>query len=484
MSLEPQLDPLTAAANMAEMEPPYTQQQARVEASRCLNCFDAPCITACPTGIDIPGFIKKIEHAKDEAAGRTILEANILGASCARVCPTDVLCEGACVLNARDEKPIEIGRLQRHATDFLYDRGIRPFSAPTEKSGKRVALVGSGPASLGCAAELALLGHEAVVFEKSEQPGGLNTYGIAYYKMPPAISLQEVDLIRSLGVEFRCGVEVGNDPTLAQLREEFDAVFLGVGLGQTRALGIPGEELEGVVDALSFIQSFHAGPLHETPVGRQVVVLGCGNTAIDAVTQAKRLGAESATIVYRRTPREMSAYYFEYELAMGDGCDFAFEATPVEILGDGKGGIRALRCRRTRPAEGGGVETVPDSDFELPCDMVIEALGQEKQQEWLASVLPGLELDRAGRVIIDPASGQTTLAGVYCGGDAVNGGKEVVNAVADGRKAARGMHSAFTGEQVSGPVQASRHGVAGEPSGSGYWEPVRVPERARAKAGL
>jgi glutamate synthase (NADPH/NADH) small chain len=241
MPLNPKLAADQIETNMADIAPRYTEQQAIVESSRCLFCFDAPCITACPTGIDIPAFIKKITTGNVTGAARTILTANVLGASCARACPTEVLCEGACVLLDRDSDPIKIGRLQRYATDHVYENGIQVLHRATKKSGKRVAVIGGGPAGVGCAAELAQLGHEVVVFERKPNAGGLNTYGIAYYKMKPEISLGEVELVKSLGVEFRCGLEVGRDVTRADL-DGFDAIFIGVGLGDSQRLRIPGED--------------------------------------------------------------------------------------------------------------------------------------------------------------------------------------------------------------------------------------------------
>lgn len=477
MALIPRLDSATATANMAEIEPAYSPQQAKVEANRCLFCFDAPCIAACPTGIDIPGFIKKIAHDNALGAGNLILRANVLGASCARVCPTAVLCEGACVLEDRDQNPIKIGRLQRYATDRVYEMGLPKLAPPAPSSGKKVALIGGGPASLGCAAELARLGHQAVVFEKKPEAGGLNTYGIAYYKLRPEVSLQEVELVKSLGVEFRCGVEVGRDLSMEELRTEFDAIFIGIGLGHTRALEIPGEDLPEVFEALEFIERFHVEPLHTVPVGRRVAVIGCGNTAIDAVTQAKRLGAESATIIYRRGETDMPAYAYEYELAKADRCEFLFHAMPVEVLGDGA--VTGLRLVRAEADGQGGVKPVPGSEFVFDCDMVINASGQKKQTGWMRKLLPELALDNGGRIQVDPVTGQTSLPTVFAGGDAANGGREVVNAVAEGKKAARGIHEVFGGEKVTGPVQPTRFGVVGAPVGSGFEDPVRVPELER-----
>jgi dihydropyrimidine dehydrogenase (NAD+) subunit PreT len=479
MPITPALDSNTVIRNMAEIEPKYSPQEALVEANRCLFCFDAPCIKACPTGIDIPGFIKKIASRNLIGSARTILSANILGGSCARVCPTSVLCEGACVMLDRDELPIKIGRLQRYATDVVFENNLQLFQPPARRSGKRVALVGGGPASLSCAAELALLGHEAVIFEKQQQAGGLNTYGIAYYKLTPETSLQEVELVRSLGVEIRTGITIGQDVTVPHLESEFDAIFLGVGLGHTYRLNIPGESLSGVVEALTFIEDIHTRPLHEVGVGRRVAVIGCGNTAIDAVTQAKRLGAEQAVIIYRRGPDDMPAYVYEYHLAKRDGAEFIFHAVPVEVLGE-NGEVTGLKLARTEIDADGQLQVVPDSEFELPFDMVIKALGQEKMSAMLHEMVPALTLTRSGAIERDPDTGQTNIPHIFAGGDAANGGSEVVNAVGEGKKAARGIHHLFTGETVDGPVQWTRMGVVDErPVGSGLNRPVRVAENKR-----
>ncbi len=459
---------------MQDIAPRYHPQEASVEAHRCLYCFDAPCIMACPTGIDIPGFIKKIATGNLVGSARVILESNILGASCARVCPTEVLCEGACVMLDRDEKPIKIGRLQRYATDAFGEQKANPFLKKMKPNGKKVALVGGGPASLGCAAELVRLGYQTTVFEKDMEPGGLNRYGIAYYKMPPEVVQREVKLIRDLGVEFRTQTEVGKDVPVEKLRKEYDAVFLGVGLGRTHRLGIPGEEKGGVVEALEFIRLIHTKPLHEISVGKRVAVIGCGNTAIDAVTQAKRLGAKEAIILYRRGEENMSAYPYEYQLAKKDGCGFIFHTAPVEVLGDKR--VTGLRMIRTRTGKDGKAEIVPGSEFEEPFDMVIKALGQEKQTSIWKKLIPELKFDVAGRIECDRRTGQTSVAKVFSGGDAVNGGREVVNAVADGKKAAHGIHAMLSGKPVSGPLQASRLGHRDGAKGSGFLQPIRVPD--------
>ena len=474
MTLKPRTTPEAVAKTMADIEPKYTPQEAKVEADRCLYCFDAPCIMACPTGIDIPGFIKKISTNNLTGSARVILESNILGASCARVCPTTVLCEGACVLLDRDEKPIKIGRLQRYATDHVLEKNINVFKNKPRPNGKKVALIGGGPASLGCAAELSQLGYQATIFEKKPEAGGLNTYGIAYYKLRPEVSLQEVNLVKSLGVEIRTGVEVGKDITMDKLLAEFDAVFLGVGLGHTHRLDVPGEDKQGVVEALEFIEWIHTKPLHQVPVGERVAVIGCGNTAIDAVTQAKRLGAKEAVIIYRRGEEDMPAYEYEYEIAKKDGCGFMFHTAPVEVIGNGA--VKALKLVRTKNNAQGKAEIVPGTEFEEPFDMVIKALGQEKQVAMLKKLAPGLALDKAGRIECDPKTGQTNVEKIFTGGDARNGGREVVNAVAEGKKAARGIHQWLQGEKADGPVQASRLGCKDGVTGSGFLNPKRVPE--------
>jgi glutamate synthase (NADPH/NADH) small chain len=465
---------------MADIKPPYTSQEAIIEANRCLFCFDAPCIQACPTGIDIPSFIKKIVNGNVAAAARTILNANVLGASCARVCPTEELCEGACVVLDLEGDPVKIGRLQRYATDHVFERGITVLHSAANKSGKRVAIIGGGPAGLGCAAELALLGHSPVVFEKKPMAGGLNTYGIAYYKMPPQTSLEEIDMISRLGVEFRCETEVGKQIPVAQLEKEFEAIFVGIGLAGSPRLRVPGEDLPEVVDALDFIAQIHTQPLDTIAVGDRVAVIGGGNTAIDAVTQAIRLGARDAALLYRRTQSQMSAYEFEQEIAKVDGARMVFNVAPIEILADDGGHVAGLKMARTSTA-GGQLKMLPGTEFVEPFDMIIKAIGEEKQSNLLKKLFPAIELDSRGVVVRDHDTGRTNLPKVFAGGDCANGGREVVNAVAEGKKAARGMHSMLTGQPVAGPVQPSRYGVEGVPVGSGYNRPVRARELERGQ---
>ncbi len=474
MLIKPLLDAGTAARNMAEKEARYAPQEALIESNRCLFCFDAPCIMACPTGIDIPSFIKKIANGNPTGSARTILTANVLGASCARVCPTEVLCEGACVVLDLEGDPVKIGRLQRYATDYVFEHQIDVLQAPAKKNGKKVAILGAGPAGLGCAAELAQLGYDTTVFDKKKEGGGLNTYGIAYYKMPPKISLDEVKMIERLGVKFQYGVEIGKDLTMPELEKNYDAIFLALGLGGANRLGIPGEDLPEVVDALEFIEWIHTKPLHEVPVGRRVAVLGCGNTAIDAVSQSKRLGADVATIIYRRGEDDMPAYGFEYELAKNDGATFHFHTIPTEVLAE-NGHVKALRLAKTETRDG-KVQIIPGSEWTEEFDLVLKAVGQEKQSSAFEKLFPSLKLDRKGRVEHNPETMATSVPKLFVGGDCANGGREVVNAVAEGKKAARGINALLTKQNVTGPVQPSRYGAKDGALGSGFNHPIRVPE--------
>jgi len=431
---------------LGEVLPPLSEHEASVEAYRCLFCFDAPCTHACPTHIDVPGFIKKIATGNLTGSARTIMEANILGATCARVCPVEELCEGACVLNA-EHRPIMIGRLQRHATDHVFENGIRLFR-PGSPTGRRVAVVGAGPAGLSCAAELARLGHAVTLFEKREMPGGLSTYGIIVLREPVEVALAEAEMIAELGVDIRTGIELGRDITLDGLREEYDAVFLGVGLDGSPNLGIPGEEL--VIDGLEWIERSKFEPEKMT-VGSEVYVVGAGNTAIDAATVARRLGAERVTILYRRSEREMPAYRHEYAFARSEGIDFRFLTQPVRILAR-DGHITAIECVRMRLGEPdasgrAAPEPVPGSQFTLSADQVIKAIGQKKPA--LINDL-GLATEK-GFVRVDD-SYRTSIVRVYAGGDCIRarGAASTVMATRDGKLAARAID-----EQLSAAAAAA-----------------------------
>ncbi|MGP0071815.1 MAG: FAD-dependent oxidoreductase [Bryobacteraceae bacterium] len=427
------------ARRFPELHPAFLPHEALTEANRCLNCFDAPCAAACPTHIDVPRFIKKITTSNLLGSALTILDANILGASCSRVCPVDVLCEGACVMLRYNKQPIAIGRLQRHAMDYFFERGAHLPKRSNQRRRQKVACIGAGPASLASAAELAQQGFSATVIDRRALPGGLNTYGVAEYKLRPPDSLREAAMIGELGVEFRFGVSIENEDDLAALEKEFDAIFLGIGLGAMNELRIPGADHPSVVDALEFIARYKTSG--DLQVGNNVVVVGAGNTAIDAANAARRLGAARVTIVYRRTETELPAFSFEYEHAKREGVTFEWLAQPVAIRTYPAGGIASLECLRMND-EGDDLPTpVPGSNFHLLCDMVIPAIGQTP----LVSLLErcrGVEVDM-GRVRIDRPSGRTSHPKYYAGGDCVNGGREVVDAVADGKRAGLAISNSF-----------------------------------------
>jgi glutamate synthase (NADPH/NADH) small chain len=436
----PKLSPQKYEENFADIAPQMNSRQAATEAARCLYCFDAPCMQACPTRIDVPGFIKRIMTGNVRGAARVILDANILGESCGRVCPTDVLCEGACVMVEKGEEAIEIGRLQRFAVNYVHDRNIKLFHAGVP-NGRRVACVGAGPASLACAATLARKGYSVTIFDRRELPGGLNTYGIAAYKLRAADALREIEMVKSLGVQFRQNVEVGAGITFEQLEKEYDAIFIGAGLGETWAMNIPGEDLRGVCGALEFIEPTKSLPFSDVPVGRRIACIGAGNTAIDVVTAARRLGAETVYLIYRRGEHEMPAFRYEYDLAQKDGVQFLWQTQPVRILGT-DGVVTGLECVRTRlgdPDSRGNraPETIPNSGFKIEVDMVVRAVGQKQATDFLRSV-KGIEVHKNGTVAVD-AQHRTGNPKYFAGGDCVNGGREVVDAVAEGMAAARGI---------------------------------------------
>jgi len=419
-----------------ELKPALTAQAAVIEADRCLNCFDAPCTAACPTHIDVPGFIKRIASGNPRGSALKILDANVLGGSCARACPVEVLCEGACVMHRQNLKPIQIALLQRHAMDAFWASGeALPAKAPESKR-LRVACIGAGPASLACAAELRRQGASATIVERRELPGGLNTYGVAEYKLRAADSMREVEIIGKLGVEFRCGVDVDSAAVLDAIEREFDFIFLGVGLGAMQRLGIPGEDSGGVMNALELIAAYKTGHLRE--LHGTVVVVGAGNTAIDAANAARRLGAETVFMLYRRSESEISAFDFEYEHAKREGVQFLWRRQPLAVRQSERGRL-LLDTVQVQPVNG-RLLPLPDSEYAMECDLVVPAIGQSPLTQLLSEVR-GVEISD-GRIVADCATGQTANPRYFAGGDCVNGGREVVDAVAAGKRAALAMLNA------------------------------------------
>ncbi|MBF9032524.1 FAD-dependent oxidoreductase [Rhodobacterales bacterium HKCCE3408] len=430
------LSPEDYAANFADLHAPLEPHEAAVAADRCYFCHDAPCITACPTSIDIPLFIRQIATGTPEAAAKTIFEQNILGGMCARVCPTETLCEEACVRETAEGKPVEIGRLQRYATDTLMAAGTHPFTraAPT---GRKVAVIGAGPAGLACAHRLALHGHDVTIFEARPKAGGLNEYGIAAYKTVGDFAQGELDWLMKIGgITLETGRALGRDLTLEALTSDYDAVFLGMGLGGVNALRAEGEARDGVSDAVDFISDLRqASDLSTLPVGRNVVVIGGGMTAIDAAVQSKLLGAENVTVLYRRSRAEMPASRYEQDLAASKGVRFVFNAMPVAVLGNGVATM--LRAEYTSVADGRVTGT--GETFDLPADQVLKAIGQT-----LTGAPDTIEIS-GGKIAVTGA-GRTSVAGIWAGGDCASGGDDLtVTAVAEGRDAAEDIHAALTG---------------------------------------
>jgi dihydropyrimidine dehydrogenase (NAD+) subunit PreT len=430
------------AANFADLHPPLNPHEAQVEADRCYFCYDAPCQKACPTSIDIPLFIREIAAGNPLGAAETILEANIMGGMCARVCPTETLCQEACVREAAEGKPVHIGLLQRYATDALMETGKNPFTraAPT---GRRIAIVGAGPAGLSCAHALAERGHGVTVFEAREKSAGLNEYGIAAYKTPDDFAQKEAAFILSIGgIEVKQGAALGRDILLAELRRDFDAVFLSIGLAGVNKLGLVGEEgLANVIDAVEYIaQLRQAEDLGKLPVGRRAVVVGGGMTAIDIATQIKRLGAELVTIVYRRGQEDMKASGYEQELAQTDGVLIRTWARPVAL--EGAGAVSGIVFEKTR--EEGGKLVGAGETFRLDADMIFTAIGQTLTP----AAYGGAEALRGkdGRILVDEQR-RTSVKGVWAGGDCVYGGQDLtVAAVEDGKQAARSIDAALMGD--------------------------------------
>jgi glutamate synthase (NADPH/NADH) small chain len=421
-----------------DLAPALTDRQAAIESARCLYCYDAPCTRACPTGIDVASFIRNIHDHNIDGAATTILQANIFGGSCARVCPTEILCEDACVRNNDAEgQPVKIGLLQRHAIDNAQFDG-HPFQrAPS--TGKTVAVVGAGPAGLSCAHRLAMLGHDVVVFEAREKSGGLNEYGIAKYKLPGDFAQQEVEFLLSIGgIEIQHGRSLGSNLQLADLHARYDAVFLGLGLGASRELGLTGENAPGLMAAVDYIATLRqAQDLAALPVPRRAIVIGAGNTAIDMAVQLKRLGSEEVTLVYRRGFEAMSATGHEIEIAKMHFVRMRTWAAPLEVLLDDAGRVRGMRFEETRLQDGRLVMT--GGIIEIAADAVFKAIGQGMGLAALVDPL-AKEIERSDKILVDDCF-RTALPGVYAGGDCVAPGQDLtVQAVQHGKLAALAIH--------------------------------------------
>jgi len=423
-------------ANLSDMHPPLTPSEAIIDADRCYFCYDAPCTTACPTGIDIPGFIQKIRSGNIKGSAHTILSENIMGGMCARVCPTEVLCEDACVRNTHKDRPVRIGLLQRYATDPIFETNTQLFGrAPA--TGHRIAIVGGGPAGLSCAHRLAMLGHAATVFEPMDKLGGLNEYGIAAYKTVNDFAAREVDYILGIGgIEVRTGVGLGKDVSLGELRKEFDAVFLGFGLAGVNGLGLDGEQVEGVANAVDYIAALRQAPDKASlPVGRRVVVIGGGMTAIDIAVQSKALGAEQVTMVYRRGQEQMNASRYEQEFAQVRGVSLRLWSKPRRLL---------VNAGRVSGVEFESTQT-PGETYVLDADVVFKAIGQKMLSDPLRESAEIVEL-KQDRIVVDEER-RTSLAGVWAGGDCVFGGEDLtVSAVQDGKVAALSIHKFLLGK--------------------------------------
>jgi len=421
--------------NFKQKKPLMNQTEAFVESSRCLFCYDAPCMHACPTHIDIPLFIKQIHTGNVDGAAETIYDMNWMGNACGKVCPTQVLCEGACVLNHAHVKPIEIGRLQNFATHTVI-KSNKQLYQKGEPNGKKVAIIGAGPAGISCACELSVLGYTVDIYETNYKPSGLTVHGTAPYKITNEEALNEIDYLQDqLGFNIHYGLTIETDEQLRNLEAQYDAIFLGVGLGPTAPLRMNGETFDNVIGAVEFVHALRFKK-HHIQVPRTVIVLGGGNTAMDAASESARMGAEQVYLAYRRSKAEMGAYSFEYDLAISAGVRSLFNVSPKEIIGtEQANGVLFVKTQ----LENGQLVEIPDSEFVINCDMVIKATGQAKMAAMLQGI-KGLELDGSKRIIVDKTTYQTGNPQYFAGGDAVNGGAEVVNGAYDGKHAARGIH--------------------------------------------
>lgn len=440
------------ANNFEESKPSYNAQEALDESNRCLYCYDAPCITACPTGIDIPGFIKKIASGNLKGSAKTIMEANPVGASCSRVCPTEELCEGACVLN-HATKPIMIGDLQRFATDWAMKNEQVLFKAG-EKNGKNVAIIGSGPAGLSAARELGRMGYEVTIFERKKEAGGLDTHGIVPFRLPKNVALWEVEQVKNVGGEIRTNTEVGKDVSAEELLNNYDAVVLAVGMSKVPMLGVEGENLAGIYDAIELVEETKNKKYPNEFAGKRVAVIGAGNTAIDGATTSVRLGADNVQILYRRTEAEMTAYDFEYEFAKQDGVEFRWLTAPKRLIGDENGRLKQMECVRMALQEAGNdgrrrpVE-IKGSEFLMDVDIVVKAIGQTRHMP----IIESFRLEHnSGVVKVDPETFLTSNPKVYAAGDIIFGkgiGEAmVVTAAQQGKDTAYAIHQQLTGAQT------------------------------------
>jgi dihydropyrimidine dehydrogenase (NAD+) subunit PreT len=429
--------------NFEQIKPLMSETEAYYESSRCLFCYDAPCINACPTKIDIPLFIRQINTGNINGSAKTIYQSNYMGRVCGYVCPTEVLCEGACVFTKQGIKLIEIGRLQAYATHNSIQKDKKHFT-PAKDNGKKVAVIGAGPAGISCACELRILGFTVDVFEAKSQSSGLIIYGVAPYKITNDDVLEEMEYLENqFGYKTHYNTPILEQNDLHRIDSEYDAVFLGIGLGDTTEIGIPGEHLENCIGAVEFIEKLKMNH-HHTKIGKKVIVLGGGNTAMDAASECSRLGAERVILCYRRSVNEMRAYWFEYDLAKSVGSSGLFQVVPIEIVG--KNNVEGIKFAKSETVSG-TVKVIAESGFIEPCDMVIKATGQAKFKNFLSKI-DNLNLDDKGRIVINSDNGQTTNPKYFAGGDAVNGGKEVVNAAADGKIAAKGIHKFVFGKNL------------------------------------
>jgi glutamate synthase (NADPH/NADH) small chain len=421
--------------NFEQIKPLMNVTEAYYESSRCLFCYDAPCTKACPTNIDIPLFIRQINSGNLKGSAKTIYQSNYFGRICGYVCPTEVLCEGACVFTNQKIRPIDIGRLQVFATHNFIKYDER-FYTSADNNGKKVAVIGAGPAGISCACELRKFGFTVDIFEAKSHPSGLTIYGVAPYKITNQDVLREMDYLENqFGYQIHYNTPILSESDLKRIESEYAAVFLGVGLGETTEIGIPGEDLKNCIGAVEFIENLKMKK-HQIKVGKKVIVLGGGNTAMDAASECARMGAEKVILCYRRSMSEMRAYWFEYDLAKRVGTNGIFNIAPLEIVGEGEvEGVKFIRSETVDCK----LKTIPNSEFIETCDMVIRATGQAKLKKFL-EMIENLKVDDRDRIIINTESGQTSNPMYFSGGDAVNGGREVVNAAADGKIAAQGIH--------------------------------------------